>query len=86
MRGSLLFVQRTPVAARGSEFRKDKAMPVSLFRCQDKLADLFMSAKFIMLLSTSLITYKQHKTDSPSPEYAYPCPQRDYRWHFTTCA
>jgi hypothetical protein len=37
---------------------------MSLFRCQDKLADLFMYAKFIMVLSaiaTSLITSKHKK-------------------------
>jgi hypothetical protein len=46
---------------------------MSLFRCQDKLADLFMSAKIIILLSaigTSLITSKHKK---PIPLLLYLC-------------
>ena len=62
MRGFFLFVRRTPVAT--LIFGSIKAM--SLFRCHDKLADLFMYAKFMVLsaIGTSLITSK-HKKPNP---------------------
>jgi hypothetical protein len=61
MRGFFL-IRPTHTGGRHAELRKYKAM--SLFRCQDKLAGLFMYAKFIILLSaigTSLIASKHKK-------------------------
>ena len=59
LRGFVLFVQHTPVNT------PNFGTAMSLFRCQDKLAaDLFVSTKFIILLSafaTSLITSKHKK-------------------------
>ena len=57
-----IFLIRPTHTGRHAELRKHKAM--SLLRCRDKLADLFMYAKFIMLLSAiaaSLITSKHKK-------------------------